>query len=198
MKNIPHLTQTAHDTARSLLHEGDLAVDATAGNGHDTLFLANTVGQAGHVYAFDIQPAALDATGHRLKKAALTACVTLILASHTRMHAHLPPTWKGNVAAIFFNLGYLPGGDHSIITSPATTLPALDAAATLLKIGGLLSILVYPGHTGGIEEASAVHQWIRQKNNHNTCLYQQQFHWTFHGTPNSPNTPWLATGLRKI
>lgn len=38
--------------------EGDIVVDATMGNGHDTQFLAELVGENGHVYAFDIQESA--------------------------------------------------------------------------------------------------------------------------------------------
>ncbi|MDR2513049.1 MAG: methyltransferase domain-containing protein [Puniceicoccales bacterium] len=186
------LTQTAHTTARTILHEGDLAIDATAGNGHDTTFLANAVGQTGHVYAFDIQPAALAATRQRLENSNLAARTTLVLASHEQMPSHLPPPWKGNIATIFFNLGYLPGSDRLLITTASTTLPALTAATTLLKIGGLLSILVYPHHPGGKEEATAVLRWLRHGMNH-----QSEFLWTLHGLPNSPQTPWLATGLRQ-
>ena len=46
------------------LHEGDVAVDFTMGNGHDTEFLSKTVGESGHVYAFDIQQAAVDEARH--------------------------------------------------------------------------------------------------------------------------------------
>ena len=49
----------AHRVAESVLREGDLAVDATAGNGHDTVFLAQAVGETGKVFAIDVQAAAI-------------------------------------------------------------------------------------------------------------------------------------------
>ncbi|MDR2863562.1 MAG: methyltransferase domain-containing protein [Puniceicoccales bacterium] len=183
------LTQLAHNTAAPLLQDGDFAVDATAGNGHDTVFLASAVGPSGHVCAFDVQQAALDATRARLEKAGLTDRVTLIAAGHETIPAHLPPDWKGTVAAVLFNLGYLPGGDHSIITRSKTTLPALHAAITWLRPGGLLSVLVYPGHPGGADEAQAVRRELENlktqgKTEAHAC----------HGDPSSETHPWLFTG----
>jgi hypothetical protein len=76
------------------------------------------------------------------------------------MAEHLPQDWRGKVGAVFFNLGYLPGGDRGKVTRGETTLRALDAAVTWLRAGGLLSVVVYPGHPGGAEEAWAVRRWL--------------------------------------
>lgn len=139
-----------------MLRAGETAVDATAGNGHDTCFLAERVGPAGRVLAFDIQPAALEATRARLAAAGLLARVVLVLGSHGGLAERVPP---GGVAAVMFNLGYFPGGDHGVITRPAETLRALAAAQGVLRPGGILTVVCYPGHPGGAEEAAAVVEW---------------------------------------
>jgi len=156
----PSLTRTAHERLRHHLHAGDVAVDATAGNGHDTLFLAREVGPEGHVFAFDIQPQALEETRKRLEEAGAESRVTLLHAGHEEMEARLPREVHGRLAAVMFNLGYLPGSDKQVVTAPTTTLQALEQAARLLAPGGLLSILAYRGHPGGQEEADAVHEQL--------------------------------------
>ena len=123
---------------RERLLPGDLAVDATAGNGHDTHFLAQLIGPEGKVFAFDVQPEAIAATQRLLQRWGVPeACYQLIGASHAEMVAHLPGDAEGRIAAVIFNLGYLPGGDKSVITRAETTLPAVRAALELLRPGGL-------------------------------------------------------------
>ncbi len=127
-------------------------IDATAGNGYDTLFLARLVGPTGHVYAFDVQAEALETTALKLREADLDPQTQLIHAGHENLAAHVSEP----VQAILFNLGYLPGSDKSIITRPETTLAALQHGLTLLAPGGILTLVLYPGHKGGAPEASAV------------------------------------------
>lgn len=158
--NHQPLTRTAHEAVAAALTPGALAIDATVGNGNDTLFLANAVTPGGHVCGFDIQPAALDATRARLVAAGLVDAVTLHPVGHEHMAARIPPDWRGRVAAIMFNLGYLPGGDKSWVTQPASTVDALQQAASVLRRGGLLSVMVYHGHPGAAAEARAVEEWI--------------------------------------
>ncbi|XID93191.1 class I SAM-dependent methyltransferase [Paenibacillaceae bacterium WGS1546] len=140
---------------------GDTVVDATAGNGSDTLFLARTVGPRGIVYAFDVQAEALASTRKRLEKEAdeRLAAVELVHAGHETMAAALPSDSRGRLAAAMFNLGYLPGAESPLITRPETTLAALDAALGMLRTGGALTIVAYPGHEGGKEEADAAEAW---------------------------------------
>lgn len=157
------LTQCAHERVAALLGEGDLAVDATAGNGHDTLFLARGVGGDGHVWAFDIQQQAIDACRTRLSEAGLAERVSLIRDGHQFMPQYLPETARGQIRVVMFNLGYLPGSDKAVTTTAETTLKALDAAAALLSREGLLSVLVYRGHDGGEQEAQAVAEWMRRR-----------------------------------
>ena len=111
---------------------GDFCVDATVGNGNDTLFLAECVGVQGKVYGFDIQPTAIENTKQKLTAAGMLERAALIQDSHTYMGNYLAP---GTVKAVMFNLGYLPGGDPHLITEPESTVQALEAALHLLKKG---------------------------------------------------------------
>jgi len=152
----------AHKLIQERLQPGDAAVDATVGNGVDTAFLARLVGPSGAVHGFDIQEAALEAARSRLAAeipAPKRPPVHLHLRSHDEMRAALPEALLGRAAAVMFNLGYWPSGSRGIITRPQTTLPALEAAADVLRTGGVLTIAVYPGHPGGGEEAEAVERW---------------------------------------
>jgi predicted methyltransferase len=147
----------AHELLRGHLQPGDTVIDATAGNGHDTLLLAQLIAPGGRVFAFDIQPAALVATRSRLESAGIPAeSWQLIQAGHETMPAAIPPELHGRIAAVVFNLGYLPGGDKTITTSPAGTVAAMRDALQLLRPGGLLVAVLYTGHPGGAEEADAV------------------------------------------
>lgn len=164
------LTQQAHLALAACLQPGNWAVDATAGNGHDTLFLAQQVGPTGHVWAFDIQSEALNTTVQRLRSAGVEGRVTLVQASHDRMLEYLPGSAIGRVKAIQFNLGYRPGGDPRLITRPETTLPALGAACRLLHPEGYISLLVYRGHPGGMEEYQAILDWLTQAELRVECI----------------------------
>ena len=155
----PPLTALAQARVAESLSPGATAVDATIGNGHDTLFLARRAGARGRVYGFDIQAAAHESTRRRLSTRADCAPCHLLLMDHAKMAEHLPATLVGATAAVMFNLGYLPGGDKGVITSTTSTLPALDTALTLLSETGTLSVIVYSGHAGGDEEAGAVMAW---------------------------------------
>ncbi|WP_058301529.1 class I SAM-dependent methyltransferase [Gorillibacterium timonense] len=144
------------------LQPGEIAVDATAGTGVDTLFLAQKSGPRGTVYSFDIQEEALNRTRERLQGQPGLSEVRLIAKSHHVMKEAVEPAHLGKIAAVMFNLGYLPGADSGVITLPETTLPALEAACRLLRRGGVLTAVLYPGHAGGGQEAHAVQDWAEQ------------------------------------
>jgi predicted methyltransferase len=154
------LTAFAHQQVAAVLKPGDWAIDATAGNGHDTAFLARAVGPTGRVFAFDIQDAALEATSARIGPAA--SHVALLRAGHETMQVHLPREAFGRITAILFNLGYLPGGDKQVTTQTETSIAALQAALPLLADNGVMSIMVYRGHDAGGAEAAAVLSWIKE------------------------------------
>lgn len=150
---LPRVTEFAHLLVKRCLTSGGHAIDATVGNGYDTCFLAGLVGTEGRVDGFDIQNEAIART--REKTAGLPQ-VHLHHLGHEQMGEQVPEP----VEVVMFNLGYLPSGDKSVITRPSSTLPALDAALALLKEGGLLVVVVYPGHDGGEEEAAEVDGWF--------------------------------------
>lgn len=156
----------AHKLTAERLKPGDRAIDATVGTGADTLVLAKAAGPRGGVYGFDIQPAALKLAEERLRLAreetpGTLSPVSLLQQSHAAMAEAVPPEWHGTVAAVMFNLGYLPSGDadKTIITEPESTLAALEASLRLLRPGGIITAVLYPGHEGGDREASAVAAW---------------------------------------
>ena len=138
------------------LREGDVAVDFTMGNGHDTEFLSETVGEKGHVYAFDVQAAAVESTRKNLQAAGCAENYTLIHDSHHKVKDYV----KGEIRAGMFNLGYLPGGDKSITTMRETTLPAIEAAVSMLGPNSILSVAVYPGHEEGEAEGKLVCEYL--------------------------------------
>lgn len=143
----------SHSVVSSCVSTGDIVVDATAGNGHDTKFLAEMVGDRGCVYAFDIQQEALDQTRKRLGEAGLFSRVRLIKTGHENMSEYV----DDEPTAVMFNLGYLPGGSNKrVITRPDTTLEAMGEALTLLRPGGVITVVMYPGHDGGLVELEEV------------------------------------------
>lgn len=156
------LTQSAHAVIQQHLNTGDSAIDATVGNGHDTVFLAELAGPDGSVYGFDIQPSALASARARLEQHRLDGCVTLINDSHARIAELIPKAQHGKVKAVMFNLGYLPGSDKTVITQSASTLAALNAALDILSPQGVITILAYPGHSGGDQETDNVQTWCEQ------------------------------------
>lgn len=157
-KPISLLSQ-AHQLIQTKLMAGAIAVDATVGNGNDTVFLAQQVAPTGWVYGFDIQPTAINNTREKLQQAGVLENTQLFLSSHVNMQQLIPAAQHGHIVAIMFNLGYLPGADKQIITCTESTLVALNVAITLLASGGILTVLAYPGHVGGDHEAARVQQW---------------------------------------
>jgi predicted methyltransferase len=145
----------SHLFLHSFVQDGHTAVDATCGNGHDTLLLARLVGTRGHVWGFDIQQPAVVETGRRVAEAGLSDRVTLLPVGHEKLAEHITKP----VQVVLFNLGYLPGGDRSIITRPDTTGSALVQSLQLLAAGGIVVVTVYPGHGGGAEEQATVESW---------------------------------------
>jgi SAM-dependent methyltransferase len=154
------LTIDAQQAIAAVLGPGDLAVDTTVGNGHDTLFLARCIAPHGRVFGFDVQQTALSSARSRLAAAGLAGLVDFELCGHERMRERLPAAWHGRVAAVMFNLGYLPGADKTLVTRAETTLAALDQAVALLRPGGLISLLLYRDHAGAADEVAAVEGWL--------------------------------------
>ncbi|HCO26254.1 MAG: 16S rRNA (cytosine(1402)-N(4))-methyltransferase [Gimesia sp.] len=155
------LTDQAHALISQVFQPGETAVDATAGNGHDTRFLCELAGKSGKVFAIDIQQQALDQTAVMLQELEYHN-FELICGNHRLISELIPTQYQGRIGAVMFNLGYLPGGDHNLITQQSSTLTALKAAKEFLRPGGIMTILAYPGHPGGDEETVAIDQWLSQ------------------------------------
>lgn len=152
----------SHLLWKHLVRPGSCIIDATCGNGKDTLFLAKTFlnQDCGKLYAFDIQKSAIENTQNELKeklKEKTLHLITLIRSCHSELSEYV----KEKVDLIVFNLGYLPSGDKAITTQTKTTLTALKKALTLLNSKGILSITCYPGHEEGAIETKQVLEWAQ-------------------------------------
>ena len=174
--------EMSHDFLAQVITQEDIVVDATMGNGHDTLFLAKLAKQ---VYAFDIQEQALEKTSQRLQEAGLTNA-ELILQGHETVDQFIT-----EVKAAIFNLGYLPSADKSIITQPQTTIEALDKLCQMLVKGGRIAIMIYYGHEGGEVEKDAVLDFVSQ-------LPQQDFTVALYKTINQINNPPFLVMIEKL
>lgn len=171
MASLTRIVPYAQNLLAEVLSPGDLAVDLTAGNGNDTLFLHRQVTASGQVVAFDITAAALDTTAARLERngASLrrisqpheplaTRGVTLVAAGHEHCGDYLATPVQAAIA----NLGYLPGSDRRTPTRSDTSLAALERIAAQLAPGGRLAVVAYPGHAEGESETAAVEDWFQR------------------------------------
>ena len=143
---------------RDVVKAGDVVIDATAGNGHDTRVLSELVGPEGIVYGFDVQPKALENA-----RGAVTDClasIRFIHAGHECMKEHIDPEHIGRVAAVVFNLGYLPGGDKTLTTACDTTIRAIESSLEVLYSGGVLTVVCYR-HPEGQLELTAVRELLQ-------------------------------------
>jgi hypothetical protein len=154
------LTKVAATWVTATLPEGGFAVDATVGNGYDTLLLADRVGKNGRVLGFDVQKMALNNASELIRFAGTHERVRLVLGCHSGLGRAL--MGYPRVDATMFNLGYLPRGDRRIVTRPSTTIPAIAALLDRLAPKGRISILAYRGHPEGPEEYEAVRGFLEQ------------------------------------
>ena len=146
----------ASDVLHQVIQEGDTVIDATLGNGHDTVMLAELVGPDGHVIGFDIQPDAVERTATRLQENGLLERCELYAEGHQNISNRVSPP----VRAAVFNLGWLPGGDKSITTLWETTQVAITSALSLLVQGGVCTVCAYPGHEAGDRERFSLMDWL--------------------------------------
>ena len=159
---ITKTTELAMALTLTYVRSGDTVVDATCGTGQDTAALAKAVGPDGRVYAFDIQKKALLLTEARLKSHGYNN-VKLMMKSFESMSSHIP---EGSAAAVVFNLGYLPGGDHSITTTADETLQGLSCALKAIRPGGIVTVVLYDGHEAGAIEKKRVIKWAGELDPH--------------------------------
>ena len=180
MKRSWHL-DAAHALWQKILHENDTAIDATAGNGHDTLILSRII-KTGKLYAIDIQQEALKKTKEKIEQANPGYDqIVYINASHAHFPSSIP---LHSVRLIVYNLGYLPGGDKSLTTETQSTLESLENALDLLMPSGAISLMLYPGHEEGEREAKAVIAFAKD-------LSKIKYEVTHHTHPDNPKSPSL-------
>lgn len=162
------------------IKEGDTVADFTMGNGNDTLWLSNAVGENGRVYSFDIQESALTNTRKRLEENGAPENYTLILDSHSNLANYIEGTIKAGV----FNLGYLPGADKSKTTLRETTYLAVTGAMEKLGEDGVLLVAVYPGHEEGALEGEMLYDTLSKYSRFSFCISKFQI-------INSPTSPYF-------
>ncbi|MDR2833563.1 MAG: class I SAM-dependent methyltransferase [Streptococcaceae bacterium] len=178
MKTALHYS---HDLLKEVIKPNDIVVDATMGNGKDTLFLARL---SRNVHAFDIQEMALTNTSQKLKEARLNANL------HLEGHQHVGKYLNNNLKAAIFNLGYLPNSDKSIITIPDNTIRAIEAMMKHLLPTGRIVIVVYSGHLEGIIEKDILLEYVAK-------IPQEQFQVLNYQFINQRNNPPILLCIEK-
>jgi SAM-dependent methyltransferase len=178
----------AHYLLEATLEKNETVIDATCGNGNDTLFLSNVVGDNGHVFAFDIQTEAIQATRQKLIENGKTN-VTVIHDSHANLKKYLPSN-DILLGGAVFNLGYLPRSDKTVITKAESTIKAIDTILHFLKPNGIIVLVVYHGHKGGKEEKKAILKHVIRLN-------QRRYHVLQYGFINQKNNPPFIIAIQK-
>jgi predicted methyltransferase len=189
--NIEKILPFAKNLLNKAVKPGDTVVDATVGNGYDTVFLAELVGESGQVFGFDIQEEAIVASKERLTKQCLSERVTISHSGHEHLSLLIPNIYHGKVSGAIFNLGYLPGSDKTIVTQPETTIAAIQQLLEIMAPEGIIVLVIYHGHKGGADERDALLtycQIIDQKTAH---VLQYQF-------INQQNSPAFIIAIEKV
>lgn len=176
------ITEWCHHFIRECVKQGDLCIDATAGNGNDTLFLCELVGKKGKVLAFDIQEEAVANTRKRLLEAGMSEQAQVILESHENMGQYAK---ENSVNCIVFNFGYLPGGNHELATKKESSIAAIHEGLRLLIKGGIMSLCVYSGGDSGFEERDAILSELKQLDSKKYLVIVSEYY----NRPNNPPIP---------
>ena len=173
---------------RDHVKEGDICIDATAGNGNDTLALCQLVGENGKVYAFDIQEQAVVNTKKRLVDNGVAERAEVLLESHTNMSKYVE---TDSVSCITFNFGYLPGGDHNLATKKDSSIEAIHEGLRLLKKGGMMSLCIYSGGDSGFEERDAILEELKTLDGKKYLVILSQYY----NRPNNPPIPAMIINM---
>lgn len=170
-KYINKITEVNKIFLEKIIEKGDVVIDATMGNGYDTVYLGNLVGETGKVYAFDVQEEAIKSTRKKVERDDMTSRVELILDGHENLDKYV----KENISCVVFNLGYLPRAKHTVITKPDTTLKAIKKSLDLLKPNGIISIAAYIGHEGGLEEKNHICEYLNNLDQNQYNVLHMEF-----------------------
>lgn len=184
------LVALAHSQIREVLLPGTRAIDCTAGNGHDTVFLSHCVGPNGEVLSIDIQQEALSKTRSLCSQEGLNN-VIFVRDSHEQLSRIVQQHSFETPRCVVFNLGFLPRSESSLTTKSESSCRAIEQALAITQSGGIISILAYRGHCGGAEEERAVRDLLEG-------LPQRSFAVQRHGVRNErEDTPvlWMVRAL---
>lgn len=189
MNLLTKTTNLAMELTLKYIEKGDYVIDATCGNGHDTLCLAEAVGEEGDVLALDIQREALETSKalmaeHDIKQ------VCFAQANFKDMRKFSSFAFPDlQPSAVVFNLGYLPGGDKALTTTAEDSLEAVKAALDLIKPGGIVTVVLYSGHEEGAKEKQAILDFAEN-------LSSQEYHVVYanllNQKKNPPEVVWLT------
>ncbi|NIK12127.1 class I SAM-dependent methyltransferase [Alkalibacillus almallahensis] len=152
----------AHQWISETLNSGDIVVDATLGNGHDSVALSQEVGPNGHVYSFDIQQSAIDQAQSLFNQNDINN-ITSVKLGHEQAKGYLNKQGISSIGGVIFNLGFLPGGDESITTQADSTIQAIDSLFELLMRHRMIVIVIYPGHDSGQIEKDLLIQHLQKQ-----------------------------------
>ncbi|MDO4482131.1 MAG: class I SAM-dependent methyltransferase [Bacillota bacterium] len=182
------ITEYCHRLVECFCENAELCIDATMGNGHDTLFLCRLSNPDGKVKAFDIQEKALANTTELLEKEGCAERAELVMDSHENIDKYAEPE---TADVIMFNFGYLPGGDHSLSTRADTSLTAVKKCLDILKSGGIMSLCIYSGGDSGCEEKDALLSFLK-------ALDRKKYIVVVHEYFNRPNNPPVPVIIKKL
>lgn len=149
--NESNIIKISHALMQKYLNQDDILIDATLGNGFDSLYCSSIVK---NIYGFDIQEKAINNSKELLKE---KANINYILDSHENYQSYLT-----NPTAAIFNLGYLPGGNKEITTLSTSTLKTVKLLLDEASLRFLL-LVVYPGHDEGSIESEQLKNFLNQE-----------------------------------
>lgn len=170
-RKIINTISISRDIFKAYIRDGDVVLDATTGNGNDTLDLSILVGNTGKVYGFDVQDIAIDNTKKLLTKNNQLDNVILINDNHVNIDKYIDEPLDLAV----YNLGYLPKGDKDLKTDARSTVTSVSKALSLLKENGILIITSYVGHPGGLEEKEALEKMLNSLNQKEYNVLKNEF-----------------------
>lgn len=187
MKYLGNVVNTYKILAKDYLKPGMTAIDATCGNGNDSLFLKQCITKSGKLYALDIQKEAIEQTRNLLSLNGYeeSECLIIKQCSH-EVFDFLEPDEQ--VDLVIYNLGYLPKGDKKMTTHFETTLKSINSAMTCIKQGGLIFILCYRGHAEGEEEFHHIESFLTQQSQREFDVLKM----AFINQQNKPPVMWIV------
>ncbi len=154
-------TKLVHHFISAGVTVADTVIDATCGNGYDTVFLSKLVKEKGKVFAFDVQEKAIQASKKELRFSNANENVEFFQTCHSKIKKTISPDYKGKIKCAVFNLGYLPRSDKKIVTSSETSIKAISDCLEFIMPNGLVIVTVYVGHEEGLRESKAIDEYIK-------------------------------------